>query len=157
AQHHRARAEAIREISGHERAKAHDDPVEERDAAHARAGPSEGVLERLEKDGEAEERADGHRDDDEGRAQHDPAAHYAPSVGRAVAHEVSILPSRTGIKRHMFAAMATPSPAQGTAKPPRRSAARPNMGGQIVTPKEEMASPSPMAVPAPRGPTSSAI
>ena len=57
----------------------------------------------------------------------------------------------------MLAAIATPSPAQGRAKPPRRSAASPKIGGQIVTPNEEIASPRPMAVPAPRGPTSSAI
>src|SRR6266699_3023956 len=97
----------------------------------------------LRKTGEAEERPDGHRDDKEGCAQHDPAV-----VGRAVGHGVSILPSRTGIRRHRVAAMMMPSAAHGTAKPPSRSAASPKIGGQMVTPKDEMARPRPMAVPA---------
>ena len=52
--------------------------------------------------------------------------------------------------------MARPSPTQGTAKPPRRSTARPKSGGHSVTPQEETASPSPTAVPAARVPTISA-
>src|SRR5262249_21319252 len=127
----------------------HGDPVHERDGADTRAVPPHGLLEGLEEDGQGEERADGHGDDDEGRDQNDPA------VGQPV-HDRSILPSRTGMRRQRFRAITTPSAAHGTPKPRRRCTASPKSGGQTLTPSDEMESPRPTAVPAPRGPTSSA-
>src|SRR5262245_30697814 len=131
-------------------AHAHGDPVHEGDRAHAGSRPSHRLLQRPEEHGEGEEGADGHGDDDEGGAEHH------PSVVGALGYESSILPSRTGMRKHRFMAITMPSIAQGTANPPRRCTARPNRGGHRLTPNDEMVSPRPTAVPAPRGPTSSA-
>src|SRR5262249_51374605 len=122
---------------------------EQRDGADARAAPAHRRLERLLEHRQGEQGADGHRDDDEGRSQDDPAV-------RLVGHGVSMRPSRTGMSSSKVAAMATPRPTQGMGKPPRRSTARPKSGGHTVTPADATARPSPTAVPAARTPTISA-
>jgi hypothetical protein len=53
--------------------------------------------------------------------------------------------------------MLAASDSHAAPKPPTRSTTSPKMGGHTVTPSEEIASPSPTAVPAARTPASSAM
>ena len=51
------------------------------------------------------------------------------------------------MSKHNESSMAPARTSHGTVKPPSRSASAPKSGGHAVTPNDEMARPSPTAVP----------
>src|SRR4029434_6400383 len=72
------------------------------------------------------------------------------TAGSCGAHEIEYVLSRTGRSRRSASTMLAARATQPPVKPPRRSTTSPKMGGHTVTPSEEIARPSPTAVPAAR-------
>ncbi len=93
-----------------------------------------------------------HPQDPEGRCRH-----RVTRLGRPVMRSAPGPARAPGRAAASASTMPTASVTHPAPKPPRRSTTSPNTGGHTATPSEEIARPSPTAVPAARGPASSAM